>query len=404
MAHSETYERTNLGQWDRLVNVIEKYGLLPKYAWPDGFCFFFLLFLCASTFQQLSSHPGHSCTASREMNLLVTQKLRSFAFELRKEAGASPAKLQAIKKNQMEILYRLIASHLGVPPTTFTWRPKHKHERIEMTPLEFAKDVVKQRLGNYVSLIHDPRNEYYKLYTVQYLGNMEGAPGVRYINLPIEELKKQVREAVVARKEPVWFGCDFGSVHGVDRSKGIMSTSIFDFESVFKTKATDLDKADRLRYRSSLMTHAMLITGVDIVGGVKKPNRAQASQEAEVEKKEGTELTGNSGVLDKERLEEEDPDELNASIEGGNVVAYRVENSHGKDRGKDGYHQMSDSFFEEFLYQVLLQSWCADSICSTIIFLQIAIDRKFLDAKIVKVLEQKPIELPPWDPMGALAR
>ena len=53
-----------------------------------------------------------------------------------------------------------------------------------------------------VYLINDPRvgHDYYKLYTVQYLGNrIEGYP-VRYINVPIDVLKKAAAESIKSKE------------------------------------------------------------------------------------------------------------------------------------------------------------------------------------------------------------
>lgn len=109
------------------------------------------------------------------------------------------------------------------------------------------------------SLIHDPRNEYYKHYTVAYLGNVSGGYPIRYINVPIDVLRA-LTITTIDKDEPVWFGCDVGkSFH---REKGLLQHNVFDFESAFGT-GFGMDKRERLLYGESLMTHAMVITAYD---------------------------------------------------------------------------------------------------------------------------------------------
>ena len=63
---------------------------------------------------------------------------------------------------------------------------------------------------------------------------------------------------------------------------------------------------------------------------------------------------------------------------------WRVENSWGKDYGKDGFFVMTDAWFDEYVYEV-------------------AIHKRFLDKAIIELEKQSPITLAPWHPMGALA-
>ncbi|KAG2459386.1 BLMH hydrolase, partial [Polypterus senegalus] len=63
---------------------------------------------------------------------------------------------------------------------------------------------------------------------------------------------------------------------------------------------------------------------------------------------------------------------------------WRVENSWGDDRGNKGYLIMTDDWFSEYVYEVV-------------------VDKKFVSAEVLEVMKQEPVMLPAWDPMGALA-
>ncbi|KAJ1789420.1 bleomycin hydrolase, partial [Coemansia sp. RSA 2399] len=205
------------------------------------------------------------------------------------------------------------------------------HEFRDITPLQFYKDHVKQDCKNMVSLIHDPRNAYMKKYTVKYLGNVHGAEQVHYINLSVDQIKEYAAN-VIKSGRPVWFGCDVGKFHS--RNKGMMDTELIDYKAAFDF-GFGMTKAERLQYGESLMTHAMVLTGVH--------------------------------------------------IEDGEIVRWRIENSWGDSYGNKGYLTMTDRWFDEFVYQIVLE-------------------KDDLPREVLDVLEQDAVVLPPWDPMGALAK
>ena len=70
--------------------------------------------------------------------------------------------------------------------------------------------------------------------------------------------------------------------------------------------------------------------------------------------------------------------------ENGKPNRWRIENSWGDDKGDKGYYVCSDSWFDLLVYQAV-------------------IDKKYLGEKAA-LLDQEPVLLKPWDPMGALAR
>ncbi|KAJ2367887.1 bleomycin hydrolase [Coemansia sp. RSA 2607] len=303
------------GQWDMFVALIEKYGIVPKAAYPETF---------------------HTSSSSA-MDTLITSKLREYARVLRNahSKGGSEEELRKLKRGMLEEVHRVMVISLGHPPEKVTWafydKDKKYHEYRDITPLEFYKEHVQHDCTQTVSLINDPRNEYMKKYTVKYLGNVVGAEDVHYINLPVEDLKHYAAE-VIKSGRPVWFGCDVGKF--LSRSKGLNDPEVIDFKTAFGF-GFGLTKAERLEYGESLMTHAMVLTGVH--------------------------------------------------IEDDKTVRWRIENSWGEDYGNKGYLTMTDRWFDEFVYQIVL-------------------DKADLPQKVVDVLDQDAVVLPPWDPMGALAK
>ena len=304
------------GQWDMFCSLIEKYGVVPKDAMTE-------------TYQS-----GHTHMISH----LLNQSLKKGALALREmaQAGEGEDALQQKKNQLLGQAYSFLCSCYGEPPKTFDFeyvdKDKVYHCQRNLTPRAFFQQYIGS-LERYVSIINAPTADkpYNKTYTVQYLGNVVGGRQVKYLNLPMQELK----EAVIAQLKDgqvVWFGSDVGKFG--QRELGIWDDKSFDYEL-----ATGLDiqltKEQRLDSWDSCMTHAMVITGVNLDENG-KPNR------------------------------------------------WRIENSWGDDKGDKGYYVCSDSWFDLLVYQAV-------------------IDKKYLGEKAA-LLDQEPVLLKPWDPMGALAR
>jgi len=304
------------GQWDMFTSIVEKYGVVPKAVMPESF---------------------HSSNSAR-MNQILTLKLREYASILREEHrnGKTLDQLKSVKQEMVFEFYRLLTMFLGVPPKKFTFEYTDKDEKfhrdLAMTPKEFYARYVDLNLTDYISIINAPTKDkpFNKTFTVQYLGNVEGGNSVKYLNVDIKTFKElalaQLKDGI-----PVWFGSDVGQK--MKRENGILADDIYDYENVLQSKFA-LDKAGRLDYGESLMTHAMVFTGVNLINDV--PNR------------------------------------------------WKVENSWGEKNGEKGYFVMSDTWFEEYTYQIV-------------------IDKKYLPEELKAAWELEPIILKPWDPMGSLA-
>jgi len=272
------------GQWNMFINLVKKHGLVPKAFMPET----------------------ESSSSSRKMNGVLRTKLREGARRLRSLAsdGASPEQLRSCKREYLEAVHRILSIHLGTPPERFTWQWRDKdnefHRTEEITPPEFASRFVELPLDEYVCLVHDPRptSPFGRTFTVQYLGNVVGGERVTYLNVDIA-LMKSIAQRTLESGEPVWFGCDTGKQ--MRRDLGLWDATLFDYSSLYET-SFDLDKAARLQYGESAMTHAMLFTGVDVVED--SPRR------------------------------------------------WRVENSWGNEPGQKGFFTMNDSWFDEYMFEI----------------------------------------------------
>lgn len=241
------------GQWDMLVSVIKKYGVLPQYAMPETF-------------------PSSD---SSRMNGILCKKLRRDGIMLRRmaEAGKSEDRLRAEKMDMMGEFYGLLCCFLGEPPQTFDFEYRDKenkfHRDCNLTPLQFYKKYFGTFLDDYVSVINAPTEDkpFGRTYTVQYLGNVvEGRPVV-YLNLEASELERTACRQI-CDGAPVWFGSDVGKMS--DKDLGMMDTSLYRYEEVLNTKL-GMSKADMLDYGESYLTHAMMLLGVNLTkGGVTK--------------------------------------------------------------------------------------------------------------------------------------
>ena len=314
------------GQYDMIVNLVEKYGVVPRDVFPEV----------------------EVTQSSRRLNWILINKLREYAMVLRNEYNKTQQKqkcdmkkLREIKKKQLNEIWRIMVISFGKPPQkAIKWSFKNKDKEYKCleasNPLDFYNKYVRKfvDVSQQISLINDPRNDYYKLYTVDRLNNIINGsrPNVLYINVPSDKLKEfainQLREG-----EPVWFGCDVGKF--LYRNDGVMDLNNFDYKLLLGIDFK-MNKAERLQYGESLMTHAMVFTAVDI---------------------------------DKQT---------------GKQIKWRVENSWSEKRGHKGYCLMTDEWFDQYNYQLV-------------------VPKDKLSKDVLDVLQQKPIHLDPWDPMGSLA-
>lgn len=228
------------GQWNMIQSLVKKYGLCPKTAMPE-------------TYQ--SSH-------TRTMNGLLNKRLRKFVVDTRKEGADIPAlKAQALKE-----IYSLIASCFGLPPKEFTFEyvdaGENHHAEYHVTPAQFYENYLGADIDDYINCINAPTSnkEYYKTYTVEYLGNVVNGNPINMLNLPLDEFKNATIEQLKSG-EPVWFGCDCGP--DGDRESGLWDDAQYDYENTLDMDLS-MTKAEMLDAHQSAMNHAMMLTGVNL--------------------------------------------------------------------------------------------------------------------------------------------
>ena len=272
------------GQWNMFINLVQKHGVVPQSAMPET----------------------QSSSATRTMNGLLRAKLREGAKELRDlcAGGASVEAARERKEGLLRTIFRMLCIHLGTPPERFTWQWTNKDDEFHrdgvMTPQEFAAEYITLPIEEYVCLVHDPRatSPFGRTFTVEYLGNVVDGAIVKYLNIEMD-LMKSIAQRTITGGEPVWFGCDVGKQ--MERKLGIWDKDLFDYGALYGTEF-GLDKAARLEYHETLMTHAMLFTGVDVV-----EDRARR---------------------------------------------WRVENSWGAENGQKGFYTMNDTWFAEYTFEI----------------------------------------------------
>ena len=271
------------------------------------------------------------------MASLLKLKLREDGLDLRKanEEGASAKKLQKMKLEQLSEIYRMLALCLGEPVKEFEWTRCDASGNIvsrkTYTPKSFYDEYIGEDLeNNYVMVMNDPCREYGKVYEIDYDRHVYDGHNWLYINLPVERIKEM---AIASIKDNVamYFSCDVGKF--LDRKKGVLDIANFDYESLMGV-AFGMDKKERVQTHASGSSHAMTLIAVDVCEETGKP------------------------------------------------VKWMVENSWGAASGYKGCLIMTDEWFNEYMFRLV-------------------VEKKYVPEDVMKMLEQKPVLLPAWDPMFA---
>ena len=276
-----------------------------------------------------------SDNTSRMANL-ISLKLKEYGLQLRDLAsnGAKPAALDKEKTAMLGTIYRMLVLNLGVPPTEFDYVRKDAQgntaETEHHTPMSFLKKYGDEKLlTHYVMVMHDPSRAYYKCYELAYDRHRYDGKNWTYVNLPVEVIKEM---AIASLKDStmMYFSCDVGKF--LNSERGLLDVKNYDYESLMGT-TFNMDKKQRIQTFSSGSSHAMTLMAVD---------------------------------LNKD----------------GKPVKWMVENSWGPASGYQGHLIMTDEWFDEYMFRLVLET-------------------KYVPAKVMDIFKQNPIRLPAWDPMFA---
>ena len=332
------------GWWQMFAALVNKYGLVPKSAYPE------------------SANSKDSDAFKQYLN----SKLREFAADLRDRhaAGTPIDELRTLKNEDMSTVYRMCAIALGEPPETFDFlvrtsdddkkdagsdgigsdkkadKPKSgKDERRQIrefgiTPIEFYRKYVPLDVNDLVTLCNVPMESrpFNTRYRIRFTANVAEAGDMEFINVPLDAFKKAAIDQISAG-HPIWFACD--CMQFSLRSAGYFDRDSVRVDQLFGTEFT-FDKAQGLEYGDSPSNHAMTFTGVNLDGDG-RPNR------------------------------------------------WKVENSWGKDNGDDGYYVASDAWFDRYVTEII--------IC-----------KEYLDEATRSLLTAEPVELDPWEPLTKRSR
>lgn len=305
------------GQFTGVANLIDKYGLVPSDVMPETY----------------------NTNNTSLISDLLSQKLREYGLELRSmQAGKGKTaqadldkRMQARKTEMLGTIYRMLALTFGEPVQEFTWTQRNtKGEAVsteKYTPLSFRDKYAKTDFSKYYMVMNDPTREYYKVYEIQYDRHVYDGQNWRYINLPMEEIAPMCI-ASIKDSTMMYFSCDVGKC--LDREKGFMSLQNYDYGSLLGT-TFPMDKKQRVSTFASGSSHAMTLCAVDL-----------------------------------------DPE--------GKPLKWMVENSWGSKYGWQGFLIMTNEWFNEYMFRVV-------------------VEEKYIPTHIRALLDQKPIMLPAWDPM-----
>ena len=268
-----------------------------------------------------------------QISNLIKLKLREYGLKLREQKDRrAPV---ALKTEMLKEIYQMLVRAYGVPPTEFEWTLRDKSGKVLSTKTYTPQSFYKEYFGelnleqDFVMVMNDPSREYHKVYEIEYDRHVYDGDNWVYLNLPIDEVKA-LAIASIKDNTAMYFSCDVGKF--LLSKKGTLDIANFDYESLFDVEFP-MNKEERVRTFASGSSHAMTLIAVD--------------------------------------LDEE-----------GNSKKWMVENSWGAKSGWQGNLIMTDEWFEEYMFRVV-------------------INKKYIPAETLKLLEQKPVMLPSWDPMFA---
>ena len=278
----------------------------------------------------------NSSNKTSTMASILSLKLREFGLELREmgaKKGVTEAQLQSRKTEMLQVVYKILALNFGEPPTEFTWTRRDENgkpiETATYTPQSFRDKYANVDFSKFYMIMNDPTRPYYQVYEIEYDRHVYDGDNWKYLNLPMDEIAP-LAIASIKDSTNMYFSCDVGKF--LDRDKGYLDVNHYDYGSLFGIDFK-MDKKQRVSTFASGSSHAMTLCAVDL-------------------------------------------------DENGQPKKWMVENSWGSSYGYKGFLIMTNEWFNEYMFRVV-------------------IEEKYIPEKYLKMYEKKAVMLPPWDPMFA---
>ena len=228
------------GYWQNFVNLVNKYGIVPEYAFPD-------------TYSGLNT---------KELNELLSKYLRKFTIEIRKNKN----NINERKEKALQDIYNILCNCQGIPPNKFDFEIKDKNNIYKLvkdiTPLEFFNKHIKINLEQYHDIINypSPNKPFNKTYTVKHLYNVLGYKDNLFLNLEYTRLEEMIIQQL-KNGDIVYFSCDNGKY--MNKEKSIWNDKQYDYENIFQIDLS-MEKGEMLDSRECYFGHTMVITGIEL--------------------------------------------------------------------------------------------------------------------------------------------
>ncbi len=273
-------------------------------------------------------HSNHTVEVSK----LIKTRLRKGALEIRKIKNLNITSIRDKKKQILADIYRILVLTMGEPPTEFTWRYKDENDSLisakKYTPITFRDEFVKINFDDYVMLMNDPTREFEKLFEIEYDRSLAEGDNWKYINLDADKIKEFAKNSIIAG-EAMYFSCDVGKF--LNKNNGTLDTENFNYDALLGVDFS-MTKEERISVYESGSSHGMALVAFDY------------------------------------------------AEDGKSVDKWLLENSWGSSAGWEGFLIMTDQWFDEYMFRLIVH-------------------KKHIDKETLKILDTEPTILPPWDPM-----
>lgn len=270
---------------------------------------------------------------SHFMFYTLESALKKIAIEIR--ATDDKKEIEVLRKKGLSYAYNIFVKSIGKPVKNFDFKYYDKDDKYHieknMTPKSFFDKYIGDFFDGKVKLLNDPRHPYNRILVDKVAKNSVDLPDLIGINVDMQTMKRACQKSI-KNNETMWFACDIDI--NEDRESGVLDENLFNFDQTF-TNFPKMTKEERINTRYSTACHAMNLTGFD-------------------------------------KIEKE-------------VKFWKIENSWGEDDGKDGYFSMTDKWFEENTFEVI-------------------IDKKYLPKKVLNSFNKEKIYYDEFDPMYKLLK